>query len=110
MSGDEGQTYPMRVYQAYQALAADAQSPDVAINALHRRVGGSIHELHAFLRAESLAHRAVATTGEPAFAGDAARQSALTLPGETDRATGKPQSFLLIKLIDLPPMTQEQQP
>jgi hypothetical protein len=32
----------------------------------------------------------------------------LTLPGEIDRATGKPQSFLLIKLIEPPPMTQEQ--
>jgi hypothetical protein len=34
----------------------------------------------------------------------------LTLPGETDRTTGKPQSFLLIKLIEPPPMTPEQPP
>jgi hypothetical protein len=42
--------------------------------------------------------------------GQAARQSALTLPGETDPATGKPQSFLLIKLIEPAPMPQEQPP
>jgi hypothetical protein len=104
--GDEP-TYSMRVYRAYAELAAETQSPDVAINALHRRVGGSIHELHAFLRQECQAQRCAVSTGEPAFAGDAARQSALTLPGEIDRATGKPQSFLLIKLIEPPPMTQE---
>jgi hypothetical protein len=110
MSGDEGQTYSMRVYQAYQALCDEMQTPDVPIHAIHRRVGGSLLELQNHLRAESLAHRAVPSTGEPAFAGDAARQSALTLPGEVDRATGKPQSFLLIKLIEPPPMTQEQPP
>jgi hypothetical protein len=101
-------TYSQRVYQAYQALVAETQSPDVAINALHRRVGGSIHELHSFLRQECHAQRCAVSTGEPAFAGQAALQSALTLPGEIDRATGKPQSFLLIKLIQPPPMTQEQ--
>jgi hypothetical protein len=82
----------------------------VPIHALHRRVGGSLLEIQAFLRAESLAHRAVASIGEPAFAGDAARQNALCLTGETDRTTGKPQSFLLIKLIEPPPMAQEQAP
>jgi hypothetical protein len=108
MSGDEGQTYSMRVYQAYQALCDEMQTPDVPIHAIHRRVGGSLLELQNHLRAESLAHRAVPSTGEPAFSGDAARQSALTLPGEVDRATGKPQSFLLIKLIEPPPMTEGQ--
>ena len=106
----EGQTYTQRVWTAYRSLADEMQTPDVPIHAIHRRVGGSLLELQNHLRAECLAHRAVASTGEPAFAGDAARQSALWLPGETDRATGKPQSFLLIKLIDQPPMTQQPPP
>jgi hypothetical protein len=107
---DEGQTYSQRVWAAYRALCDEMRTPDVPIHAIHRRVGGSLLELQNHLRAECLAHRAVPSTGEPAFAGDAARQSALCLPGETDRATGKPQSFLPIKLIDPPPMTQEQLP
>ena len=52
------------------------------------------------LRAECLAHRAVPTVGEPAFAGDAARQSALRIPGEKE-------AFLNIKLLE-PPMLDNQ--
>lgn len=110
MSNDDLLTYSQRVFSAYESLGEEMQTPDVPIHAIHRRVGGSLLELQNHLRAECRAHRAVPSTGEPAFAGDAARQSALCLPGETDRATGKPQSFLLIKLIDPPTMTQEQQP
>jgi hypothetical protein len=106
---DEEQTYTHRVWTAYRALCEEMQTPDVPIHALHRRVGGPLLELQNHLRAECLAHRAAPSTGEPTLAGDAARQSALCLPGETDRATGKPQSFLLIKLIDAPPMSQPQQ-
>ena len=101
MSQDHEQPYAVRVWKAYRELAERYRTPDVPIHAIHGRVGGSIHELHAFLRAESLAHRAVATTGEPTLAGDAARQSALTLPGEKD-------TFLNIKLIEPPPMTHQQ--
>jgi hypothetical protein len=101
MSWDDRLTYVQRVYQAYREIAEETKFIDVPIHALHRRVGGSIHELHDVLRAECLAHRAVATVGEPAFAGDAARQSALRLPGEKD-------IFLNIKLIE-PPMAQDQQ-
>ena len=97
---DHDQPYPMRVYQAYRDLVEEYQSPDVPIHAIHGRVRGSIHELHDLLRTESLAHRAVATTGEPAFAGDAAKQSALTLPGERE-------SFLNVKLLNPPTMTQD---
>ena len=110
MIDDNRLTYTQHVYEAYQALADETQSPDVPIHSLHRKVGGSLLELQNHLRAECLAHRAVPSTGEPAFVGDAARQSALYLPGETDRATGKPQLFLLIKLIDPPAMTQEPLP
>jgi hypothetical protein len=91
-------------------LAAETQSPDVAINALHRRLGGSIAELHALLREQCFAHNCIPSTGEPLFAGDAARQSALTIPGEVDRATGKPVAFLNIKLLQPPSMQQEQPP
>jgi hypothetical protein len=102
MSNGHELTYGQRVYAAYAEIAAERQSPDVPIHALHRRVGGSIHELHDALRAECLAHRAVPSVGEPAFAGDAARQSALRLPGEKE-------TFLSIKLLD-PPMADNQQP
>jgi hypothetical protein len=103
LSQDHEQPYAVRVWEAYRELSERYQTPDVPIHAIHGRVRGSIHELHTFLRTESLAHRAVATTGEPAFAGDAARQSALTLPGASE-------TFLNIKLIEPPPMTQQQQP
>ena len=92
MSQDHEQHYSVGVWSAYRELAKQYQTPDVPIHAIHGRVGGSIHELHEFLRAECLAHRAVPSTGEPAFAGDAARQSALTLPGEKE-------TFLNIKLL-----------
>lgn len=98
---DDRLTYSQRVYRAYREIAEGTKFIDVPIHALHRRVGGNIHELHDLLRAECLAHRAVPTVGEPAFAGDAARQSALRLPGEKE-------TFLNIKLIE-PPMAQEQQ-
>jgi hypothetical protein len=102
-SGEDPQEpYAVRVWNAYRELAEQYQSPDIPIHAMHGRIGGSIHELHEFLRAESLAHRAVATTGEPAFAGDAARQSALTLPGESE-------TFLNIKLLNPPIMNERQQ-
>jgi hypothetical protein len=94
--------YAVRVWKAYRELAERYQTPDVPIHAIHGRVRGSIHELHTFLRAESLAHRAVATSGEPALAGDAARQSALTLPGESE-------TFLNVKLLN-PPIMNEPQP
>jgi hypothetical protein len=102
MMETQDQTYSARGFDVYRELSEQYQSPDVPIDVIHGRVGGSIHQLHAFLRAESLAHRAVATTGEPTLAGDAARQSALTLPGEKDL-------FLNIKLLEPPPMSQEQQ-
>jgi len=95
------QPYGVRVYDAYRELAEQYQSPDVPIHAIHGRIGGSIHELHDFLRRECRAQNCVPTKGEPAFAGDAARQSALTLPGEKD-------TFLNIKLIEPPPMTHQQ--
>ena len=109
---DGGHGYTQRVYQAYRDLAKQYRSPDVRIDALHGRLGGSLQDLHRWLRQACRDHLAVPSTGEPALADHAARQSALWLPGETDRATGKPQSFLLIKLIDPPTMTQahEQQP
>ena len=110
MSNDDPLTYSQRVFSAYESLADAMKTPDVPIHALHRRVGGSLLDLQNHLRAECLAHRATPSTGEPVFAGDAARQSALTIRGEVDRATGKPQLFLLIKLIDPPTMTQEQPP
>jgi hypothetical protein len=110
MKGDDQRTYSQRIWESYRELCQERQSIDVPIDALARRVGGSIAELHAFLRAECWAHRATPSTGEPAFAGDAARQSALCLSGEADRAPGKPQLFLLIKLIGQPPMTQQQPP
>jgi hypothetical protein len=102
VSQDHDQAYPVRVWNAYRDLAERYQTPDVPIHALHGRVGGSIHDLHEFLRAESLAHRAVATTGEPTLAGDAARQSALTLPGASE-------TFLNIKLLNPPAMQQSEQ-
>jgi hypothetical protein len=103
LSQGHEQPYAVRVWKAYRELAERYQTPDVPIHAIHGRVRGSIRELHDLLRAESLAHRAVATTGEPAFAGDAARQSALTLPGASE-------TFLNIKLIEPPLMTREQPP
>ena len=103
MSQDHERPYAVRVWQAYRELAERYRTPDVPIHAIHGRVRGSIHELHDLLRAESLAHRAVATTGEPALAGDAARQSALTLPGQSE-------TFLNIKLIEPPSMSQPQPP
>jgi hypothetical protein len=102
----EGQPYPQRVYAAYQALAAETQYTDVPIHALHRRVGGDIRDLHAFLREECFGHRVVATVGEPLYAGDAALMSALTIPGQTDRETGRPVIFLNIKLIEPRPMQE----
>ena len=102
MSQDHEQPYAVRVWKAYRELSERYQTPDVPIHAIHGRVRGSIHELHDLLRAESLAHRAVATTGEPAFAGDAARQSALTLPGASE-------TFLNIKLLNPPIMNEPQQ-
>jgi hypothetical protein len=98
---DKGQTYTHRVWPAYRALCGEMQTPDVPIHALHRRVGGNIHELHDFLRNQCRAQRCVPTTGEPAFAGDAARQSALRLPGEKE-------TFLNIKLLN--PPTRQQTP
>jgi hypothetical protein len=106
----EEQTYSQRVYQAYRDLAEQYQSPNVRIDALHSRLGGSLRDLHRWLRQACRDHLAVPSAGEPALADHAARQSALCLPGEADRATGKPQSFLLIKLIDPPTMTQDQHP
>jgi hypothetical protein len=103
LSQGHEQLYAVRVWKAYRELAERYQRPDVPIHALHGRVRGSIHALHEFLRAESLAHRAVATSGEPAFAGDAARQSALTLPGETNRVSLGSHTFsqsLLPILLD----------
>jgi hypothetical protein len=97
----EENAYGVRVWNAYRELAEQYQAIDVPIHALHRRVGGSLLELQNHLRAECLGHRAVATTGEPAFAGDAARQSALRLPGESE-------TFLNIKLLNPPPMSQQQ--
>jgi hypothetical protein len=102
MTWENGQTYSQRVWTAYRALAAETKFIDVPIHSLHRRVGGSIHELHDWLRQECYAHRAVPTVGEPAFAGDAARQSALTLS-----EPGASETFLNIKLLP-PPMIQEQ--
>ena len=46
MSHNHEQTYTQRVMQAYAEIAAERQSPDAPTHALHRRVGGSIHELH----------------------------------------------------------------
>jgi hypothetical protein len=101
LSQGHEQPYAVRVWKAYRELAERYQTPDVPIHAIHGRVRGNIHELHTFLRTESLAHRAVATTGEPAFAGDAVRQSALTLPGESE-------TFLNIKLLNPPTMNEPQ--
>ena len=102
MSQGHEQPYAVRVWEAYRQLSERYQTPDVPIHALHGRVRGSLHELHAFLRTESLAHRAVATSGEPALAGDAARQSALCLPGASE-------TFLNIKLLNPPIMNEQQQ-
>jgi hypothetical protein len=103
MSQDDDRiTYGQRVWQAYQTIAAERQSLDIPIAELHRRVGGDIWELHDHLRSECLAHHAVVSTGEPAFASDEAKRTALTLPGERD-------TFLNVKLIESPAMTQDQQ-
>ena len=100
MTWDDEPRYTARVLTAYKALAEEMQSPDVTIAVLHRRVGGSIQELHDWLRSECQAQRCVPSVGEPVFAGDAAKQSVLRLPGERE-------SFLRVKLLE-PPMIQEQ--
>ena len=56
---DDEMTYSQRVWTAYQSLAEEMKAPDVPLHALHRRVGGSIHELHDFLREECLGHRPI---------------------------------------------------
>jgi hypothetical protein len=99
----EGQPYGVRVYQAYRALAEQYQSPDVRIDALHAKVGGSLQDLHQWLRQACLHHLAVPSSGEPAPADHAARQSALRLPGGSE-------TFLRIKLLEPPTMSQDQPP
>lgn len=103
MTQDNEQPYAVRVFEAYREPAEQYQSPDVSIHALHGRVGGSIQALHRWLRPACREHLAVPSTGEPALADHAARQSALTLPGERD-------IFLNIKLLNTPTMNQEQEP
>jgi hypothetical protein len=92
---DDRLTYSQRVFAAYKSLAEEMQSPDVTIDALHRRVGRDIRDLHRWLKWECMAHRASPSIGEPLYAGDAARQSALHLPGEKD-------ALLRVKLLQLP--------
>jgi hypothetical protein len=101
MTQDHKQPYAARVLDAYAELVAERQNRDVPIHELYQRVGGSLPELHDFLRYQCRAQRCVPTSGEPMLASEEAKRTALHLPGETD-------AFLNVKLIEPPPMTQEQ--
>jgi hypothetical protein len=105
MSQDYEQTYTQRVMQAYAEIAAERQTPDVPVHALYQRIGGSLPELHDWLRQECRAHHCVPTTGEPAFASEEAKRTALTL-----NQPGASETFLNVKLLDMPTVTQQQQP
>jgi hypothetical protein len=85
--------YSVRVYSAYRKLAEQYQSPEVRIDALHGQVGGSLQDLHQWLRNAWRAQCCVPCVGEPTAVGDAARQSALRLSGERE-------TFLRVKLLE----------
>ena len=85
--------YSVRVYSAYRKLADQYQSPEVRIDALHGQVGGSLQDLHQWLRNAWRAQFCVPCVGEPTAVGDAARQSALRLSGERE-------TFLRVKLLE----------
>jgi len=100
LSQDHEQPYAVRVWEAYRELSEQYQSPDVRIDALHAKLGGSLQDLHHWLRQACRDHLAIPSTGEPTLAGHAARQSALSLPGESE-------TFLRIRLLEPSTMTQE---
>jgi hypothetical protein len=73
---------PARIQTAYLEVMTARKAPDVPISELYARVGGSLEAFHEVLRAACYEHRAVPTTGEPAFASDTARHQALVIDGD----------------------------
>jgi hypothetical protein len=71
-----------RIHQAYIEIMTARNAPDVPISELYARAGGSLEAFHQILRTACYEHRAVPTTGEPAFASDTARREALVINGE----------------------------
>ena len=76
------ETLPERIHQAYIEIMTARNAPDVPISELYARVGGPLDAFHRVLRTACYEHRAVPTTGEPAFASDTARYQALVIDGE----------------------------
>jgi hypothetical protein len=71
-----------RIHQAYTDLRTARRSPDVPISELYAKVGGPLDAFHEVLRKACFEHRAVPTSGEPAFASQTALDQALVIDGE----------------------------
>jgi hypothetical protein len=71
-----------RIHKAYTDLRTARRSPDVPISELYAKVGGSLDAFHEALRTACFEHRAVPTSGEPAFASQTALDQALVIDGE----------------------------